>query len=289
MRRPVRFACAALAGLWLASAGPARAATDPSGDTVSLQTGGPDALVLHGFADSDRMRFIMRLADAAPSPAVMLELDRDSNIATGAVSRVSLLCPELTGLGVERRIEVAAADSRVVVRDDAGAALGTSVGAVSRFDTWLIIDVATDLLGGSPVGASYAGLIGSNEVSDCLPDGPALPIDPQPLRILGGRVSGLDGDTLVLQSEGRADLFVDTNGSFSFPVALEEGSTYRVSVADSGALACEVKNGTGRILGDDVTDVDITCRRVQLPELIFDNGFEVPLTKFADDFEAQPF
>ncbi len=79
---------------------------------------------------------------------------------------------------------------------------------------------------------------------------------------VGGTVSGLVGDTLVLALNGAEALAVDGNGPFVFDTALADGATYVVSVdtQPSGPnQVCSVANGSGTIGGAAVTDVAVTC------------------------------
>ncbi len=78
---------------------------------------------------------------------------------------------------------------------------------------------------------------------------------------IGGTVSGLDaGETLVVQNNGADDLSLTENGSFVFATAVADGATYAVTV--SGApegKTCTVNNGSGIVVGDDVTDIAVVC------------------------------
>ena len=78
---------------------------------------------------------------------------------------------------------------------------------------------------------------------------------------VGGIVSGLVGDGLVLQNNAGNDLLIAANGPFTFP-AQNDGTTYTVTVADqptAPSQTCSVINGAGTVSGADITDVQITC------------------------------
>lgn len=74
---------------------------------------------------------------------------------------------------------------------------------------------------------------------------------------VGGTVSGFAGN-LVLQNNGGDDLLVISNGPFTFPTPLPDGSPYDVTVL-SGPGDCIVLNGTGTIDGANVTNVLVDC------------------------------
>lgn len=74
-----------------------------------------------------------------------------------------------------------------------------------------------------------------------------------------GSVSGLSGRGLTLTLNGSSPLVIERNGSFAFPVALAEGSSFAVEVEaqpSAPAAACQVRAGSGLIAGRDaVTEV----------------------------------
>ncbi len=78
---------------------------------------------------------------------------------------------------------------------------------------------------------------------------------------VGGTVSGLDGDGLVLKLGGQ-ELKINKNGSFTFKDALEDGDDYDVKVLtppSCKAQTCRVSDGEGEIEGADVDEVRISC------------------------------
>jgi 6-phosphogluconolactonase (cycloisomerase 2 family) len=82
---------------------------------------------------------------------------------------------------------------------------------------------------------------------------------------VGGTVSGLSGTGLVLQLNGSQTLEVDTNGAFSFPTSLPNGSVYSVMVQSQPSVAreiCGVSNGSGTVGTSAVDNVGISCSTV---------------------------
>ena len=79
--------------------------------------------------------------------------------------------------------------------------------------------------------------------------------------VVGGTVSGLAGSGLVLSlNAGAQTLPVSANGSFTFPTALANGSSYAVTVGTQpSGQTCSVGNGSGQITGANVTNVAVTC------------------------------
>jgi hypothetical protein len=78
---------------------------------------------------------------------------------------------------------------------------------------------------------------------------------------IGGTVTGLEVGGLVLQLNGANDLVVNTS-NFTFPVGLQDGETYSVTVKTQPDwwLQCSViAGGSGTVSGGNVTNVQIQC------------------------------
>lgn len=80
-----------------------------------------------------------------------------------------------------------------------------------------------------------------------------------PTYTIGGTVSGLMGN-LTLQNNGGDDLAISSDGNFTFATAIDDGSTYDVTVASQPAgQQCTVSNGSGTLAGADVTNISVDC------------------------------
>lgn len=77
---------------------------------------------------------------------------------------------------------------------------------------------------------------------------------------VGGTVSGLTVDGLVLASNG-ATVTVNSGAStFSFAAALASGTAYAVTVQTTpNGLTCSVANGTGTVAAANVSNIVVTC------------------------------
>lgn len=79
---------------------------------------------------------------------------------------------------------------------------------------------------------------------------------------VGGTVSGLSGQGLTLRNTNGDSVSVPTSGSFTFPVALDSGASYAVTVAiqpSTPLQSCVVMNGSGVVDGANVTNVAVVC------------------------------
>ncbi len=91
---------------------------------------------------------------------------------------------------------------------------------------------------------------------------------------VGGTVSGLNGSQLsnsvVLQDNGGNATTLTANGSFTFSGTISNGATYAVTVASQpSGQNCTVTNGSGTIVGSNITNVTVNCQ---------DNNYNVGAT-----------
>ena len=90
---------------------------------------------------------------------------------------------------------------------------------------------------------------------------------------IGGTVTGLLGEGLVLQKNGGDSLSIENDGRFNFPTLALDGSSFEVTIpAQPNTVLdeeCRVTYGLGAVKGSDVNEVDIRCKVV-----IYENSFE---------------
>lgn len=110
---------------------------------------------------------------------------------------------------------------------------------------------------------------------------------------VGGIVSGLAaGESITLQNNDGDDLPMTDDGSFTFSETQIDGSCYDVTVSIQPATAgryCGIPNGSGTLLGADVTDIEVNCVTFSLEDAIATlqvlsgmNPAAVELTSVAD-------
>jgi len=76
---------------------------------------------------------------------------------------------------------------------------------------------------------------------------------------IGGTLAGLGGGTLVLQDNSADNLSLTGNGMFMFPISLEGGASYAVTVLTQPTnQTCTVTSGSGTVAAT-VTTVSINC------------------------------
>jgi hypothetical protein len=120
--------------------------------------------------------------------------------------------------------------------------------------TTYAVTVATQPIGQACLVANGSGTIASADVNDI-----AITCSAASYTV-GGRVTGLSGNGLVLQNNGADDLSITTDGAFSFAKPLQYGSAYAVTIATQpSGQTCSVNNSSGSVEGADVSDVVISC------------------------------
>jgi sugar lactone lactonase YvrE len=83
-----------------------------------------------------------------------------------------------------------------------------------------------------------------------------------PNTTVGVTVNGLAGSGLVLQDNGRDDLGVATNASYTFGTLLAVGQAYNITVKTqpvNPTQVCTVSGGTGTVTSNGIGAVDVTC------------------------------
>lgn len=79
---------------------------------------------------------------------------------------------------------------------------------------------------------------------------------------VGGSVSGLAGNAVVVQNNGIDTLSVDTDGEFTFTTMLTDGDPYQVTILAQPTgprQLCVIGNGSGRMPGGSVSNIGIDC------------------------------
>lgn len=98
---------------------------------------------------------------------------------------------------------------------------------------------------------------------------------------IGGNVSGLSGSGLVLRNNGADDLAIGADGGFVFPIPLDDGSGYAVSVLSHPTnpnQTCTVSGGDGVLSGANIIDVSITCKLHCIVNTVSDTTASSPVS-----------
>jgi 6-phosphogluconolactonase len=92
---------------------------------------------------------------------------------------------------------------------------------------------------------------------------------------IGGVISGLSGNGLILQDNGGDSLSLGSNGTFIFATPVATGDVYAVTVATqpgNPAQSCFVSNAGGTAGNTNVTTVSVTCRTIGQLAYVANNG-----------------
>ena len=108
--------------------------------------------------------------------------------------------------------------------------------------------------------ASVMGLAACGGESVTRNGGDQNPPPPPTTYTLGGTISGLVADGLVLTSNGQSVTVNSGTSTFMFSTSLTTGTAYAVNVQTTpSGLTCSVANGSGTIASANVSNVVITC------------------------------
>lgn len=137
-----------------------------------------------------------------------------------------------------------------------------------RIVTILFFICASHCLRGPSEGINFRGIFG-------LPIGSILENDPNDTAnsdhpsvgsdffSISGSVGGLaPGAAVVLRDNGRDDLSIYSDGSYTFPTRITNGGAYDVTVYSNPSTPsqfCSVLNGSGIVSGTDVTGITVSC------------------------------
>ncbi|HEY4446135.1 MAG TPA: hypothetical protein VGN30_17755, partial [Steroidobacteraceae bacterium] len=79
---------------------------------------------------------------------------------------------------------------------------------------------------------------------------------------VGGTLTGLRGQGLVLEDNSGNDLSLSSNGAFAFSNRIKKNSAYSVTVKtqpSNPTQTCSVHNGSGTVSKNNVTNVIVSC------------------------------
>jgi hypothetical protein len=241
------------------------------GKRVSLRMNNADAITLSAngafsFPDQLQDGFVYQVtALIQPLGETCAVINGSGNIASANVTNIAVTC-FVNLYSICGTVSRPSGGNTVTLRNNAVDDLGVS-GASFYFPT-LIPDGAPYAVTVSvqPPGqicsvANGKGAVSASNVANisvtCSASASA--------RRVGGAVSGLAaGTSLVLQNNGADDLTLHStnpafNYAFNFPTPVAFGAAYSVTVLAPLGQSCSAGNGTGTIVGPNVTNVMVTC------------------------------
>ena len=81
-----------------------------------------------------------------------------------------------------------------------------------------------------------------------------------PTYTVGGSVTGLGSDPVILQNNSSEQLSVSADGNYQFPTAQLEGSSYSVTVhTQPSGYSCSVSSNTGTVAQQNITTITVNC------------------------------
>ncbi len=157
----------------------------------------------------------------------------------------------VTGLG----------NSPVVLQNNGSESLSISADGSYQFPTALnqggsySITVLTQPTGYSCSVSNGTGTVGQQNITTIAVTCIALPT-----YTIGGTVTGLGSNPVILQNNSSEQLSISANGSYQFLTAQLEGSSYSVTVhTQPSGYSCSVSSNTGTVAQQNITTISVNC------------------------------
>ncbi|MES1206136.1 MAG: hypothetical protein ABUS79_09390, partial [Pseudomonadota bacterium] len=233
---------------------------DNLGDNLSVTADGPFTFV-SPVADGAMYSVTVLTQPASPSQTCTVA-HASGTIAGAGVSNVAITCTtnafavggSVVGL-VGSGLTLHNGSQDLVITQNGGFAFPTPVASGTPFAVTISAQPAAPAQSCAISGGS--GTVGGSAITsvtvNCATD----------QFTISGTISGLAGGGLTLSlNSGAATLSAASNGTFSFPSTLPDGSTYAVTVASQPTgptQTCTVASGSGTISSANVSTVAVTC------------------------------
>lgn len=242
------------------------------GASVVLQNNGADNLTI---AKNGKFKFAAMVASGGPYGVTVLThpttpiqqcgiTNGSGTVANAHIDDIVINCSTTNfSIGgtvnnlVGSNLELSNGADRVTVSGSSSFEFPRTVPSGSTFDVRVVRNPIKPQQTCTVDPASGTGsVINSNVTSvvvNCVTDGFTI----------GGTVSGLRSGGLILRNNGLDDVAIAADGPYTFPMALIEGSTYSVSIAQSPLdptnICFVAVTGAGTVGTANVTNADISC------------------------------
>jgi hypothetical protein len=242
-----------------------------AGAGVTLQSNGGESIALTA---SGAFNFTSRLASGAaynvvvstqPLGQTCVIANGTGSIANANVTNINVTCAAntyslsglLTGLVAGNSVTLQNNGMDPVTFSSNGAVtVSASIATLAAYN----ITVATQPVGQTCSVANGVGVMGVTNISNvavsCVLNS----------YVVGGTLFGLGSASVTLQNKNTNNLTLNANGSFAFTAAVTSGNAYDITVLNTPAgYSCAVGNGSGTVVGADITDVVVNCTLLPLP------------------------
>ncbi len=256
------------------------------GATVTLQNNEGDDLILNAdgifqFATAllDVSAYDVAVLTQPTSPSQTCAVTNGAGSLAGAdVADVAVDCVT-NSYAVSGTLTGLAPGATVTLQNNEGDDLLLSVDGIFQFATALLDGSAYDVaVLTQPTSPSQScavtngvGSVGGADIADVAVDCITQ------LHTIGGTLTGLVADRVVLQNNGSDDLLLVGDGDFEFATALPDGSAFEVTVLaqpDVPDLVCFVSAGSGILNAADV-NIDVQCWNIRA-HLVGEFAFAMP-------------
>lgn len=224
------------------------------GDDLRVAANGNFAFATRA-ADGDTYNVTVLTQPAGQSCAV----SNGNGTLAGSVNNVTVVCSTGTVNTYSVGGTISGLTGSVVLQNNAGDNLTVSANGNFTFATRVASgDTYRVTVGAYPAGQTCSVSTGWGTISGSNVTNVSVTCSTN-THSVWGMVYGLSGP-VVLQNNNGDDITLTVNGPFVFPSQLADGSPYGVTVLTQPAgQGCSVANGTGTIVGTNITNVVVTC------------------------------
>ncbi len=200
----------------------------------------------------------------APNQTCTVSADTGS-VGPSGVSSVSVLCTTDPFFDIGGTVS-GLAGSGLILQNELGDDLPVTANGDFAFDTGVQSGLPYSVtVKSQPTGPlqtctvdAGSGVVAQDHITTI-----AVSCTANPYFAVGGTVSGLAGQGLVLHDNGGDDLTISQNGAFAFPTTLQGTQSFSVSVAAQPFgpyQICTVSDGEGTVGAADVATILVTCQ-----------------------------
>jgi hypothetical protein len=243
-----------------------------TGASVTLTNNGGDALTLSSNGSfsfptpiADGSAYLVAVSQQPTAPSQTCSVSAGSgNVTGGPVTTVSVSC-STDSYAVGGTLSGLATGASVTLTNNGGDALTLSSNGSFSFPT-PIADGSAYLVAVSQQPTAPNQTCSVSAGSGNVTGGPVTTVNVScstDSYAVGGTLSGLaTGASVTLTNNGGDALTLSSNGSFSFPTPIADGSAYLVAVSQqptAPSQTCSVSAGSGNVTGGPVTTVSVSC------------------------------
>ena len=231
-----------------------------SSETLSVSSGSTSFSFTSGVSDGSTYSVAVQTSPSSPNQTCTVT-SGSGTVSGAAISSVQVTCSTttytvggtITGLsGNSLVLQNNLGDDLTVASGSTSFTFPTAVADNSAYSVTVMTAPTSPTQ--SCVVSSGSGTIASSNIT-----GVSIACTTSTYTI-GGTLSGLSSGSVGITLNGYQNLTINANGSFVFPSAMSDATSYNVTVfAQPSGGYCTVTNGSGTLAGAAITSVSVSC------------------------------